>query len=443
MKKASIITLLVAAALLLSVVPATADVFQGEHSRISPFFEPFLSAPTRGTVISAYTAQGYDTGWYNSYRLEASYNAQGSCAIVTQSTWIDSTGLYEPVMRLLYSYQTNGSPLRVDWQSPTAEGWSDSAYSLWLYSNDRLISIVTNEITTEGDLPYFREQFHYNQETGRLAIIVETYYMIDAESPYMNKYEYEWDSQGRQSAIQEYRLNAGDADWIRGYKNLISYRPEDSSTYTDHLRYLELGFPFVSGFASGLNPFLIADKTMLGFYPGDTPYVNQTSHYLYHADMRLDRIQIYFGDLDDTLYFENDYTYANGQINAETTSMLDFPSSEMLPNSRTLYEYTTIVENDDPVVPAQVTSLNVYPNPFNPSATISYSLREADNVRLDVFNLKGQKVRVLDEGIKTTGMHNVIWDGTDSSGNVLQSGIYFLRISSGNDVQTTKAVLTK
>ena len=84
-----------------------------------------------------------------------------------------------------------------------------------------------------------------------------------------------------------------------------------------------------------------------------------------------------------------------------------------------------------------------YPNPFNPTTTISYTMNKAGNANLSVYNVKGQLVNTLVNGTKQAGSHSVVWDGTDSNGNTVPSGIYFYRLSSGNHVETKKMMLMK
>ncbi|PKN74365.1 MAG: hypothetical protein CVU49_09095 [Candidatus Cloacimonetes bacterium HGW-Cloacimonetes-2] len=69
-----------------------------------------------------------------------------------------------------------------------------------------------------------------------------------------------------------------------------------------------------------------------------------------------------------------------------------------------------------------------YPNPFNPSTTISYSLPEAGQVKLEIFNLRGQLVQVLTDSREPAGEHLKVWNGTDQSGNAVASGVYFYRL---------------
>jgi len=72
-----------------------------------------------------------------------------------------------------------------------------------------------------------------------------------------------------------------------------------------------------------------------------------------------------------------------------------------------------------------------YPNPFNPSTTIRYSVPAASRVELKIYNTLGQLVTELVDAYQTTGEYSAVWDGKDSNGNLLASGIYFYRIQMG------------
>ena len=97
--------------------------------------------------------------------------------------------------------------------------------------------------------------------------------------------------------------------------------------------------------------------------------------------------------------------------------------------------------NED-VVEITVTALNSnYPNPFNPETTISYDIKDAAQVRLDVFNLKGQLVKTLVNDEQSSGRYNVVFTATDDRGNKLSSGLYFYRLRAGDYVKTRKMML--
>ena len=82
-----------------------------------------------------------------------------------------------------------------------------------------------------------------------------------------------------------------------------------------------------------------------------------------------------------------------------------------------------------------------YPNPFNPTTTIRYSLKNAHHTKLTVFNTLGQKIRTLVDETKTTGLHTVQWDGRNNMGEQVSSGLYFYRIEAGSFVQTKRMMM--
>lgn len=85
-----------------------------------------------------------------------------------------------------------------------------------------------------------------------------------------------------------------------------------------------------------------------------------------------------------------------------------------------------------------------YPNPFNPSTRIEFQLPEAATVSLDIYNMLGQKVRSLvNSQSLSAGYHIAEWDGRNSEGNWVGSGIYIYRISAGKFMQTRKMILMK
>jgi|GEM_PF-3710775 len=84
-----------------------------------------------------------------------------------------------------------------------------------------------------------------------------------------------------------------------------------------------------------------------------------------------------------------------------------------------------------------------YPNPFNPSTQIDYQVPEPAVIRLAVFNILGQRVRVLFDGDQQPGFHTVRWDGRNDYGDPVGTGVYIYRLETRDFVQTRKMVLMK
>jgi hypothetical protein len=105
----------------------------------------------------------------------------------------------------------------------------------------------------------------------------------------------------------------------------------------------------------------------------------------------------------------------------------------------------TYVDVDDQTNPpvTRLVLYNAYPNPFNPSTTLCFGLPSAGIVKLDIYNIKGQKVKSLLNEQCLPGKSKVVWDGKDDNGKSVASGLYFAKISSGGQNASRKLVLVK
>ena len=83
------------------------------------------------------------------------------------------------------------------------------------------------------------------------------------------------------------------------------------------------------------------------------------------------------------------------------------------------------------------------PNPFNTGTAISWFQLESGPAHLEVFALTGQRVAVLDEGLKEAGLHRLRWDGRDEQGRLLASGVYVYRLVTSEAVQTRKLTVLR
>ncbi len=100
-------------------------------------------------------------------------------------------------------------------------------------------------------------------------------------------------------------------------------------------------------------------------------------------------------------------------------------------------------EDTDSPLPDQFALRQNYPNPFNPNTTISYDLPTTARVRLVVYNLLGQVVTVLAQGIQPAGSYSVTWDGDDRNGAPLASGVYFYRLETDRFTSIRKMIMMK
>ena len=93
--------------------------------------------------------------------------------------------------------------------------------------------------------------------------------------------------------------------------------------------------------------------------------------------------------------------------------------------------------------PKDFTLFQNFPNPFNPTTTISYDLPKDTKVNLKIYNLYGQEVRTLVNEAQSAGHKSVVWNGRDNSGTIVSSGLYIYRLEAKNIVQNKKMLFLK
>jgi hypothetical protein len=156
------------------------------------------------------------------------------------------------------------------------------------------------------------------------------------------------------------------------------------------------------------------------------------------------------GDIDMIIHSWDQNIYAFDLSGTYNEDFVPWGTLQANSHRNGLYGYvvpTAIGEDTDntkvPVITAEL-SQN-YPNPFNPTTRIEYGVPEgsAQRVTLVVYDVMGARVRTLVNDDKTPGRHVVEWNGRDTNGNPVGSGVYFYRLRTGDAMLTKKMVLLK
>ncbi len=98
---------------------------------------------------------------------------------------------------------------------------------------------------------------------------------------------------------------------------------------------------------------------------------------------------------------------------------------------------------DTPFIPDTFIVAGNFPNPFNPSTILEFTLSQSGSVRLDIYSVAGQKARALFEGALGTGKHSIEWDGKLENGSSAPSGVYIAHISHGSRTVFHRMLLVK
>ena len=104
--------------------------------------------------------------------------------------------------------------------------------------------------------------------------------------------------------------------------------------------------------------------------------------------------------------------------------------------------YDNVDVNKNIIISQNPNFLRNYPNPFNPTTTIFFSIPNESDVEITVFNIKGQKVKSLVKDSFESGNHSVVWNSKDDTGKSVSSGVYFFKLNlNGVTNQIRKCIL--
>lgn len=102
-----------------------------------------------------------------------------------------------------------------------------------------------------------------------------------------------------------------------------------------------------------------------------------------------------------------------------------------------------VYESEGEILPESFELGQNNPNPFNPSTSIDFALPKSANVKVEIFNILGQKVKTVVDEYLSAGYKKVTWDGTDNTGKTVASGVYLYRMTADDFTATKKMMLMK
>ncbi len=145
-----------------------------------------------------------------------------------------------------------------------------------------------------------------------------------------------------------------------------------------------------------------------------------------------------------TTFYDVDYIGSEIPLETRNIYVIANERSEGAFLTSRLLDDLDVLGNNETTVPANQTILvGNYPNPFNPTTTVRFALKEKANVTLKVYNIKGQLVKTLTNGKMEAGVHEIVWDGKDDNNHSVGSGVYMFRMVTPDYEKTNKALLLK
>ncbi|MBN2411442.1 glycoside hydrolase family 9 protein [candidate division KSB1 bacterium] len=153
----------------------------------------------------------------------------------------------------------------------------------------------------------------------------------------------------------------------------------------------------------------------------------------------------YPSDLPAKSYVDNQNSYASNEIAINWNAPLVYLTwvIEAVMSQDGIPNLTAIEEQNNNNSPADYLLMQNYPNPFNPETVISYTLPKAAYISIDIYNSIGQKIITLEDGYKTAGYHQIVWQGLNANGQAVGSGIYLYRLRSDSGQIVKKMLLLR
>jgi len=205
--------------------------------------------------------------------------------------------------------------------------------------------------------------------------------------------------------------------------------------------------------AATANPSIFYDSPVDSGYSLDNLAPSIPSNFvLNNSDLSWDKSGA--GDFD---YFS---VYGSNTDTFGSASLIDYTVSPGMNVSSSPFTYYWVTATDfsgnegkpakarsttgvgDGTVP-RVLSVSAYPNPFNPETTVRYTLPGRAHVRIDIYDLRGERVATLVDRDQDAGAFTVTWKGRDDRGTSVGSGVYFARLSTASGERTYKLTLLK
>ncbi len=206
---------------------------------------------------------------------------------------------------------------------------------------------------------------------------------------------------------------------------------------TDSGIFVHSGVPdklYASGACFIINQFDCLEKTAGGKYALSYPAYLGTNYYgaISKATTNTSGFPV------RTMWFGFSYAFVRDDVNTAPMDKFEIANDVLV----WMQNETNLVISGNETPSAYALAQN-FPNPFNPSTTIRIDMREKGFVTLKIYNVAGQLVRTLVDGVKDAGSYNIAWDGMNDRGGAVASGIYFYKMETKDFSQTKKMVMLR
>ena len=349
-----------------------------------------------------------EESWFNDEHHVYGYNGEGLLIEYTIYTWTNDE--WQNYKHRTYCYDENDLLTEMIVQNSSSGNWINYQRYTYLY----------NENDLQSDYYYYLWENDQWQETNH------HYFVYDENLFLIEHYKESWSNSSWELYSGKWLTNNTNGQVIESLQKWwFGYWVNNIRCEYSYNSYGDIVVYQLYVWELGASWWMLVDD-----YTYEYEYVGGIKQWMIAM----------FGAYQTNEYKEL-YSYDNN--NLIETILQDWDSGVWINDMRTtsIYESTEIQEF---VVVNNIKSINIYPNPFNPSTAISFSVATPGIFALEIYNIKGEKVTTLLNKFLSIADYNIIWHGKDDKGSNVASGIYFGKLSDNNhSINTTKMLLLK
>lgn len=399
--------------------------------------------PVRDLRLVGYIQEVYETSWENDLALALLWDANERVSAVVSKYWDWDLNQWTNDLKYQISYRPNSSPNSVEILSWNGTMWAQEGNILYDYTGNKINTITTQMLVDAQLVDMMTQEYSYVGSSNVIEHVTITINMFDLRDRFSMRTYFTWDGLGRPS-FATLSVENDTGVWTPIERTHITYHQQDTSTYDDFYTHIlmqpAMGDYDIMPFGSY---FMINEEVTYVFEASLWSLQNKTSYLYNTGTLALEEVKDYYYASEQWVQeAQDDFSYD------EDGYMLQWLYSQVIGsdlffNERKTYQYENMSDSQDPTGAPMVSSLKVFPNPFNPKTNISFDLSKAEQVRVEIFNLKGQRVRTLLDEFKASGNHQVSWNGKDERGLAVGSGMYIVRLKSAHNSKSAKILLLK
>jgi hypothetical protein len=441
--------------------------------------EGFNAKDTRTTINKTLLGDGFllielfiqiwdGSAWVNYLKYSYTHDVNNNLTEELLQTWDGSAWVNHS--KNLYTYDGNNNLTEELQQSGPAleDCWK---YSYTYDGNNNLTEEI--EQLFDGFVWENLERYSYTYDTNN----IRTGELRQTGPVWSNVWQYSYTYDGNNNLTEAFRQAWNNSAWVNSVKYLNTY--DGNNNQTEHLLQVWVGSDWVNDgkvsytYDGNNNLTELVEQEWDGSdwvnfdkysytYDGNNNRTEELRQYCWNAvwlniwkysytyDGSNNLTEWIWQDWDGSAWlniWKRSYTY-DGNNNLTEMLQKEWDGSEWVITTRLIYSYipTDVTEFTGEVNDYSLS--NNFPNPFNPSTKIKYSVPQTSEVEIKIFDILGNEIETLVDEEKPAGFYEVEFTAKDISSGISSkggyaSGVYFYRIAAGNFVQTKKMILLK